>query len=352
MLLGMSTGPHHQISVQDIGLASRTAADGLAVRRPSAFAGQAVRELVSGIFIIRDGVLFDYLRALWDSESFFIESSACAAFHGAVRLGSMEHFLCAGGLTEKLLQNSCRIVWATGGSLVPEAERRRYLNAGLRYCGVKSSPAAPAVPGNRQPGQAVRPPWALTIRPRPTRFFRQILRGEKYEMLQSERLIYRKISEDDFEVIAKIMRDPGVRRVWGHFFTDGDVRDWIVRRQAGYRSNGIDYLLAIRKTTREAVGQIGLLREQIAGEEVWGIGYLLLSRFRGSGYAAEGARAMMDYAFHTLHALKIVCDIRPANTPSIAVAKRIGMTEAGSFVKIYRGIEMPHLIFQRLRGPA
>lgn len=171
-------------------------------------------------------------------------------------------------------------------------------------------------------------------------------------MMQSERLIYRKVSENDFEVIAAIMRDPDVRKVWEQSFTDADIRGWIARRQAGYCSNGIDYLLAVHRATQEAVGQIGLLREHIAGEDVWGIGYILLRRFQGNGYATEGARTMMDYAFHTLHAPKIVCDIRPTNTASIAVAKRIGMTETGSFVKIYRGRDMPHLIFQRLRGPA
>lgn len=97
-------------------------------------------------------------------------------------------------------------------------------------------------------------------------------------MLQSERLIFREIEDTDFSSVAEIMRDEGVQKVWEHYFSDQDVKDWISRRKKGYQENGIDYLLAVRKDTNEAVGQIGLLKETIEEEEIWGIGYILLSR--------------------------------------------------------------------------
>lgn len=165
-------------------------------------------------------------------------------------------------------------------------------------------------------------------------------------MLESKRLIFRKVEDDDFDVIAKMMRDEGVRRIWGHYFSDDDVRAWIERRKKGYQDHGIDYLLAIQKETGEVVGQIGILRENIEGKDVWGIGYILNGDARGCGYATEGAKAMAEYAFETMGVEKLICDIRPMNTESIAVAKRIGMKETGSFVKIYHGEEMPHLVFE------
>lgn len=165
-------------------------------------------------------------------------------------------------------------------------------------------------------------------------------------MIQSERLIFREIEESDFESIAKIMRDEGAQKVWEHYFSDDDVREWIERRRIGYKNNGVDYLLAINKFTQEVLGQIGLLKENIDDKEVWGIGYILMSEYYGNGYATEGAKAMVDYAFNILKASKIVCDIRPMNKSSIAVAKRIGMAETGIFIKKYRGTEMPHLIFE------
>ena len=140
--------------------------------------------------------------------------------------------------------------------------------------------------------------------------------------LESERLTYREITEQDFEVWA-----------------------WIARRQEGYRKSGIDYLLALDKATGQPVGQIGVLREEINGEKVWGVGYILRGDCRKKGYATEGARRMAAYAFEELGADKIICDIRPINGPSLAVARRLHMTETGSFVKRVHGVEMVHRIF-------
>lgn len=165
-------------------------------------------------------------------------------------------------------------------------------------------------------------------------------------LLQSQRLDFRKIEDSDFDIIATIMRDKGVQDVWEHYFTDDDVKAWIARRKHGYEKNGIDYLLAVDRISHEVVGQVGLLKEEIEGKEVWEIGYILLSRYCGNGYATEGAKAIADYAFRVLHVSRVVCDIRLMNKPSIFVAKRLGMRETGVFIKHYHGIKMPHLIFE------
>ena len=124
MLLGMATGLHNEICVQDIGLTGQTAADGLAVGRPSKFVGKTVEHLLSGIVTVRDSRLYDYMRALLDREGIFIEPSACAAFQGPVMLQEAAQL----GLTAEQLENAAHIVWATGGSLVPLEEREIYLN--------------------------------------------------------------------------------------------------------------------------------------------------------------------------------------------------------------------------------
>lgn len=52
MLLGLASGLHHDISVQDIGLSGKTNADGLAVGRPSGFVGKIAEKVISGEFTV------------------------------------------------------------------------------------------------------------------------------------------------------------------------------------------------------------------------------------------------------------------------------------------------------------
>lgn len=128
MLVGMASGLHDKICVQDIGLSGRTEADGLAVGRPSSFVGGVMTHLLSGIFTIQDEHLYPYMRELEETEGIFIEPSACAAFEGPAKLLSYpesrayirEHDL------ERKLGQAVHIAWATGGSLVPEAVRAEY----------------------------------------------------------------------------------------------------------------------------------------------------------------------------------------------------------------------------------
>ena len=129
MLLGMATGLHNEICVQDVGLTGKTEADGLAVGRPSKFVGKTVEKLVSGAVTVDDEKLFSYLRGLLKTEGVFIEPSACAAFQGAVKLREAAPLLAKNGLTEERLRSACHIVWATGGSMVPEDERESAIQA-------------------------------------------------------------------------------------------------------------------------------------------------------------------------------------------------------------------------------
>lgn len=134
MLLGMATGLHQKISVQDIGLTGQTHADGLAVGRPSGFVGKEMSPILSGAFTVQDPKLYDYMRDLLETENIFVEPSACAAIQGPVQLTQCPESLvyCRDkGLTEHM-DRSTHILWATGGSLVPESVREEYIRTKLR----------------------------------------------------------------------------------------------------------------------------------------------------------------------------------------------------------------------------
>lgn len=68
MLLGVYTGLHDAISVQDIGIDNLTAADGLAVGRASGFVGRAMERLLDGLYTLDDQTMYDMLGWLAQEE--------------------------------------------------------------------------------------------------------------------------------------------------------------------------------------------------------------------------------------------------------------------------------------------
>lgn len=72
------------------------------------------------------------------------------------------------------------------------------------------------------------------------------------------------------------------------------------------------------------------------------IGYLFNRNYWHKGYATEAAVACKRYAFEVLKADEVCSIIRDTNIPSQNVALRNGMTQADTWTKHYRGIDMPH----------
>jgi len=132
MLVGMLTGLHNKICVQDLGIDNITEADGLAVGRPSGFVGRIMEKLLSGIFTIEDNKLYKFLSMLADTENIFIEPSAAAGFTGPSWLMSSPEgrkYLESMNLLSKM-DNAAHIVWATGGSMVPDTIMMSYYHKG------------------------------------------------------------------------------------------------------------------------------------------------------------------------------------------------------------------------------
>lgn len=126
MLLGMATGLHNQISVHDFGISGKTQADGLAVARPSALVGKLMVPLLSGISTIQDDHLYPLMGGLLRMEKIFIEPSSCASFGMFIHPEFLECYVKQEGLEDKM-SHATHIAWATGGNMVPESVRQKYL---------------------------------------------------------------------------------------------------------------------------------------------------------------------------------------------------------------------------------
>ncbi|MEO7316838.1 MAG: D-serine ammonia-lyase [Ginsengibacter sp.] len=128
VLLGLVTGKMEKISVHDFGIDNMTEADGLAVGRPSAFATDISKLLISGIYTLEDDTLFKLLYLLAKSENIFLEPSATAGLIGPQKI------IDSGYIADNKINpaNITHIAWATGGDLVPKSEMDSFYEKGER----------------------------------------------------------------------------------------------------------------------------------------------------------------------------------------------------------------------------
>lgn len=164
-------------------------------------------------------------------------------------------------------------------------------------------------------------------------------------IIETERLILRKMDNGDYSALCKILQDEDVMYAYEHAFSDDEVDEWLKKQLLRYETDGIGLWAVVLKENGEVIGQCGLTKQLWWGENVVEVGYLFRKDFWHKGYATEAAVACKDYAFNHLGEKRVYSIIRDLNLPSRRVALRNGMKVCGVQVKHYYGIDMPHLIY-------
>lgn len=161
-------------------------------------------------------------------------------------------------------------------------------------------------------------------------------------ILETERLYMREMTQEDFPALCRIMQDEEVMYAYEGAFNEEEVQGWLDRQRMRYEKLGFGLWAVVLKESNEMIGQCGLTMQPWKEEEVLEIGYLFQRTFWHKGYAAEAARGCKKYAFEVLKAKEVCSIIRDTNTASRRVALRNGMEKKDSWVKHFRGIDMPH----------
>ena len=166
------------------------------------------------------------------------------------------------------------------------------------------------------------------------------------EILRTERLRLRELTEADLPALAKIMQDPVAMAAYEKTYSDQQILEWIGRNIRRYQQDGCGLWAAELLETGQTIGQCGLVRQTVDGFSFWEVGYLFQRDFWGQGYATEAARACRDYAFSQLGAAAVYSIIKPSNLASQGVAKRCGMTPERQVQYIDSLKDRLHLLFK------
>lgn len=169
------------------------------------------------------------------------------------------------------------------------------------------------------------------------------------QILQTPRLYLREMTQSDYPALCKMLKDSDVMYAYEGAFTDLEVQAWLDNQQKRYTDCGYGLWAVILKETGEMIGQCGLTKQNVNEKELLEVGYLFQKAYWHNGYATEAAVGCKEYAFARLKAKSVYSIVRDTNEPSQKVALRNGMTKTGAFMKTYKGIDMPHYIYEESR---
>ena len=137
--------------------------------------------------------------------------------------------------------------------------------------------------------------------------------------IETERLILRPPTADDFEPYAAFMADPETGRYLGGVQTRVLAWRGLASIAGAWTLRGYSMFSFIEKATGRWVGRGGpWMPEGWPGTEVgWGV----VADARRKGYAKEAAVATIDWAFDVLGWSEVIHCIEPTNVASIGVAR-------------------------------
>ena len=152
-------------------------------------------------------------------------------------------------------------------------------------------------------------------------------------IIQTERLGLRNWKLSDLTAMAALNQDPQVMRYFPAMPDAAATQAYIKKMQAQFAKTQYCYFAAEILSTQEFIGFIGLMYQDYEAHftPCVDIGWRLKQTAWGKGYATEGAKACLKYAFDTLQLATIYSVAPIVNTPSIGVMKKIGMTLSTTF---------------------
>lgn len=150
---------------------------------------------------------------------------------------------------------------------------------------------------------------------------------------KSDRLGFRTWQDDDLHHLRAMNSDPDVMRYFPSILTEAENMALLDKLEQRYIHDGYTYYAVEELGTREFIGFIGIAYQTFDSPYTpcVDIGWRLLKKHWGKGFATEGAKRVLDYANTELRIKEIRAFAPAINLPSISVMKKIGMSYLGVF---------------------
>jgi ribosomal-protein-alanine N-acetyltransferase len=146
-------------------------------------------------------------------------------------------------------------------------------------------------------------------------------------ILQTERLMLRRLEPSDLDDLYALYRDPETRR----YFPDGTRTYEQTAEELAWFEHGhprhpeLGLWATILKESGQFVGRCGLLPWTIEGRQEVEIAYMIAKPFWRQGLGAEVARSLVAYGFDKLDLESLIALIDPDHEASLRTARSAGL---------------------------
>jgi len=146
------------------------------------------------------------------------------------------------------------------------------------------------------------------------------------ENIITERLIIRRFDENDWMDLYEYLSDEEVVRFEPYnVYTKEQAME-----EAIYRAGAKSFYAVCLKENGKLIGNLYLGKGEF---DTWELGYVFNRSFQGQGYATESARALLEYAFTSLGARRIIAMCNPKNERSWKLLERLPMRREGMLLQ-------------------
>ena len=156
--------------------------------------------------------------------------------------------------------------------------------------------------------------------------------SDEVPVIETDRFTLRGHRLDDLNDCVAMWADPIVTRfIGGKPSTEQQTWARLLAYVGHWRLMGFGYWAVEQKATGSFVGELGFanFRRDISQsmKDVPELGWALVSRVHGRGYATEAVRGVIEWGDIHLPSERTICLISPENVASIRVAEKCGYRE-------------------------
>ena len=153
---------------------------------------------------------------------------------------------------------------------------------------------------------------------------------------ETDRTILREITTEDLDDFFEMDSDPELHRYLGTqpVMNRDQIIETIHYVRQQYIDNGIGRWAIADKSTNRFMGWTGfkLVKDLINNQtDYYDLGYRLIRKYWGKGYATETAKASLDYGFANLNTEQIIATVNCENDASNNVMKKLGFSFVETF---------------------